>query len=41
MQDNLQIDRHGDEISEDNFLQGVKDCIPTLLGYLALDLQLV
>ncbi|WMT43212.1 AzlC family ABC transporter permease [Paenibacillus sp. D2_2] len=37
MQENLQIKQHGVEVSsEESFLQGVKDCIPTLLGYLSI-----
>ncbi|WP_308639889.1 AzlC family ABC transporter permease [Paenibacillus silvisoli] len=36
MQENVQINRKGVEINEESFLQGVKDCIPTLLGYLSI-----
>ena len=36
MQENLQIKQHGVEVSGESFLQGVKDCIPTLLGYLSI-----
>jgi len=36
MQDNDHIKRQLVEASEESFLQGVKDCIPTLLGYLSI-----
>lgn len=36
MQENYHIKGHGIEQSEESFLQGVKDCIPTLLGYLSI-----
>lgn len=36
MQENFRIKRHRADISEGSFLQGVKDCIPTLLGYLSI-----
>ncbi|GMK39382.1 branched-chain amino acid ABC transporter permease [Paenibacillus sp. CCS19] len=35
MQDHTQLDRHK-TAGEESFLQGVKDCIPTLLGYLSI-----
>ncbi|NUU62310.1 AzlC family ABC transporter permease [Paenibacillus agri] len=38
MRENVQLQGTGIELaeSEDSFLQGVKDCIPTLLGYLSI-----
>ncbi|MEK4510467.1 AzlC family ABC transporter permease [Paenibacillus sp. FSL K6-2524] len=36
MQENIQLHKQDVNIREDSFLQGVKDCIPTLLGYLSI-----
>jgi len=36
MQHNVRIGRPYDEPIADSFLQGVKDCVPTLLGYLSI-----
>ncbi|MFC5452776.1 AzlC family ABC transporter permease [Paenibacillus aestuarii] len=36
MQENVYIERQGVEKSDESFLQGVKACIPTLLGYLSI-----
>ncbi|TCZ80795.1 branched-chain amino acid ABC transporter permease [Paenibacillus albiflavus] len=36
MQENSHINDNGIVISEESFFQGVKDCIPTLLGYLSI-----
>lgn len=36
MQENYNIKSIGEEVSEESFFQGVKDCIPTLLGYLSI-----
>ncbi|WP_027415157.1 AzlC family ABC transporter permease [Aneurinibacillus terranovensis] len=35
-QENIQIETHVAVIEEESFLQGVKDCVPTLLGYLSI-----
>ncbi|WP_218092923.1 AzlC family ABC transporter permease [Paenibacillus solanacearum] len=34
--EHIHRNRHGAEVREDSFLQGVKDCVPTLLGYLSI-----
>lgn len=36
MSENVQLNKHGIDVGEESFLQGVKDCIPTLLGYLSI-----
>ncbi|TVY02076.1 AzlC family ABC transporter permease [Cohnella terricola] len=36
MQENFRIKRHEVEKSDESYFQGVKDCIPTLLGYLSI-----
>jgi len=36
MQENFHIKKQELKISEESFIQGVKDCIPTLLGYLSI-----
>lgn len=38
MQENFQIKRQEVQIREESFMQGVKDCVPTLLGYLSIGL---
>ncbi|MFD2118004.1 AzlC family ABC transporter permease [Paenibacillus yanchengensis] len=38
MQGNVRLEKYAVEHKEDSFLQGVKDCIPTLLGYLSIGL---
>ncbi|BFH62810.1 AzlC family ABC transporter permease [Paenibacillus azoreducens] len=36
MSENVQLNKHEIDVGEESFLQGVKDCIPTLLGYLSI-----
>jgi len=36
MQENSSMKTHEGDIGEEGFFQGVKDCIPTLLGYLSI-----